>query len=95
MNPDDRILAPGTVCFLVRVTSHAGVVGRVVEVVDAPLPVDVDPPEPGPWHLCSAFWIAEAFPGRTQILTPRRCLLPITPPQLPLDVPTRDAEPVE
>ena len=94
MTPDD-ILAPGTPCFLVRVTSHAGVAGRVVEVVDAPLPVDVDPPEPGPWHLCSAPWIEESFPGCTRLLTPRRCLLPITPPPVSLDVPTRDAEPVE
>jgi len=92
---DADILTPGTPCFLVRISSHAGMIGRVVEVVAAPLPVDVDPPEPGPWHLCSARWIAQAFPGCTSLLTPRRCLRPLTPPPVRLAVPTRDAEPVE
>ena len=92
MNPD-HILAPGTACFLVRVTSHAGVNGRVVEVAHAPVAVDGEPLEDEPWHMCAAPWIAQAFPGSTHLLTPRRCLIPLTPPPLPVDVPEHDAEP--
>ena len=93
---DDRILAPGTVAYLVHVTSHQGVNGRVVTVAEAPVVVDDEPLEGSPWHLCEAHWIPEVFPGlEAKLRTPRRCLLPIAPPGRPLDVPTRDAEPVE
>lgn len=74
MNED---LKPGTPCFLVGLTQFEEWTGRVVVVIgNVPTPSD----ECGQWFSINAPWAQEIARG-SDVISPRRCLKPIVPPE--------------
>ena len=71
---DNSVLAPGTLCYLVRVADYPELNGRTCEIVNGPL--DVLDGEYGPWYGYRADWAEAEFPGCMPFAV-RRCLRPI------------------
>lgn len=67
-------LAPGAVCYLVRLAERLELCGRVVEVVG---PAQVTENE-SDWYTLSAPWTVNLF-GESEIIARRCNLLPILP----------------
>jgi hypothetical protein len=74
----NEILKPGTPCFLQSLVQRPALIGHTVQVVSGPVAVPDD--EPGTdWFTVTAPWARALFHGR-DMMVPRRCLLPIVPP---------------
>jgi hypothetical protein len=71
-------LEPGTPCYLVRLVEMKELVGRVVTVVAGPM---FFPNEVTAWYYSvTASWVREKFPDGVLLLSPRKHLQPIIPP---------------
>ena len=68
-------LAPGTLCYLIRVGNFPDVIGRVVEVVAGPHH-EFDDARPGPYYDIRADWLAQRFPER-DLICQREKLVPL------------------
>ena len=79
---DNGAIAPGTVCYLVKLTERAEFVGRIATVVAGPLHAD----GVGDWYEISSSWLRELFQGYATHVR-RRSLKPITPPPLAAPAP--------
>ena len=86
------ILAPGTLCYLVRVADYPELNGRICEIVYGPL--DVLDGEYGPWYGYRAEWAEAEYPGCVPFAV-RRCLRPIGTPDAVSAEHMRDSEPAQ